>query len=305
MKKILLFSLLLILIPYLIICILVHDKEMKFIFTSNAMVRIKRVNSNQIDTVPLEEYVMGVLAGEVPISFNLEALKAQAVASRSYVMYQMIKNKNNDYDVVDTTLNQVYLDDEYLRSIWGNKYNEYKNKIKDAVSQTAYQYITYNGELAEALFFSTSSGYTENSEDVFVSAVPYLRSVASPYDEISPAFNVIYDYTYDVFCNALGINYTTDIKIEILSQTPNGKINSIKINEKIFSGSDVASLLGLKSSNFSISFLNNKVYITTKGFGHGVGMRQYGAEGMANLGFKYDEILKHYYTGVEIEKIKN
>jgi stage II sporulation protein D len=199
----------------------------------------------------------------------------------------------------------VYLDDEYLRSIWGNKYNEYKNKIKDAVSQTAYQYITYNGELAEALFFSTSSGYTENSEDVFVSAVPYLRSVASPYDEISPAFNVIYDYTYDVFCNALGINYTTDIKIEILSQTPNGKINSIKINEKIFSGSDVASLLGLKSSNFSISFLNNKVYITTKGFGHGVGMRQYGAEGMANLGFKYDEILKHYYTGVEIEKIKN
>ena len=305
MKKILLFSLLLILIPYAIISLLVRDKEIKFIFTSNAMVRVKRTDTNQIDTIPLEEYVMGVLAGEVPVSFNIEALKAQAVASRSYVMYQMIKNKNNDYDVVDTTLNQVYLDDEHLKQVWGNNYSEYKEKIKDAVSQTAYQYITYNGELAEALFFSTSSGYTENSEDVFISAVPYLRSVASPYDSISPAFNNVTDFTYDVFCNLLGINYTTDIKIEILSQTPSGRIQSIKINEKVFNGSDVASLLGLKSSNFNINFANNKIYITTKGFGHNVGMSQYGAEGMANLGFTYDEIIKHYYTGVEIKKIKN
>ena len=305
MKKILLFSLLLILIPYIIISLLVSDKEMKFIFTNNAMVRVKRTSTNQIDTIPLEEYVMGVLAGEVPISFNLEALKAQAVASRSYVMYQMIKNKDNDYDVVDTTLNQVYLDDNHLKQVWGNNYDEYKEKIKDAVSKTAYQYITYNGELAEALFFSTSSGYTENSEDVFISNVPYLRSVASPYDAISPAFNNVVDFTYDVFCNLLGIKYTTDINVNILSQTPNGRINSIKINEKTFSGSDVASLLGLKSSNFSITFADNKIYITTKGFGHGVGMSQYGAEGMAEQGFTYDQILKHYYTGVEIEKIKN
>ncbi len=305
MKKILLFSLLLIMIPYLIITLLVHDNEIKFIFTSNAMVRVKRTNSNQIDTVPLEEYVMGVLAGEVPVSFNMEALKAQAVASRSYVMYQMIKNKNNNYDVVDTTLNQVYLDDEILKQKWGNNYNEYINKIKDAVRQTAYQYITYNGELAEALFFSTSSGYTENSEDVFISAVPYLRSVESPYDSISPAFNNITDYTYDVFCNLLGLKYTNEFKIEILSQTPNGKINSIRINEKVFAGSDLVTLLGLKSSNFTINLSDGKIYITTKGYGHGVGMSQYGAEGMANLGFTYDQILKHYYTGVEIEKIKN
>jgi stage II sporulation protein D len=305
MKKILLFSLLLILIPYIIISILVHDKEMKFVFTSNAMVRVKRTSNNQIDTIPLEEYVMGVLAGEVPISFNIEALKAQAVASRSYVMYQMIKNKDNDYDVVDTTLNQVYLDDNYLKQIWGNNYDEYKNKIKDAIMKTAYQYITYNGELAEALFFSTSSGLTENSEDVFITSVPYLRSVESPYDAISPAFNNVVDLTYDVFCNLLGIKYTTDIKVEVLSKTPTGRINSIKINEKTFTGSDVASLLGLKSSNFSINNQDGKIYITTKGFGHGVGMSQYGAEGMANQGFTYDEILKHYYTGIEIEKIKN
>ena len=259
MKKILLFSLLLILIPYAIISLFVQDKEIKFVFTSNAMVRVLRTGNNQIDTIPLEEYVMGVLAGEVPVSFNLEALKAQAVASRSYVMYQMIRNKDNDYDVVDTTLNQVYLDDEYLKQKWGNYYNEYINKIKDAVSSTAYQYITYNGELAEALFFSTSSGMTDNSEDVFISSVPYLRSVDSPYDEISPAFNNVTDYTYDVFCDLLGIKYTTNISIDVISTTSTGRINLIKINEKIFSGTDVEYLLGLRSSNFKIDFYDGKI----------------------------------------------
>ena len=305
MKKILLFSLLLIIIPYLIINILIRDKEIKFVFTSNAVVRVKRTSTNQIDVVPLEEYVMGVLAGEVPVSFNMEALKAQAVASRSYVMYQMIRNKDNDYDVVDTTLNQVYLDDEILKQKWGNDYNDNINKIKDAVSSTAYQYITYDGELAEALFFSTSSGLTENSEDVFISFVPYLRSVESPYDSISPAFNNIEDYTYDIFCNLLGIKYQTNFDIQIIDKTLAGRVKKIKINEKIFDGSEVASLLGLKSSNFNIELADGKIYITTKGFGHGVGMSQYGAEGMANLGFTYDEILKHYYTGIKIEKIKN
>ena len=305
MKKILLFSLLLIIIPYIIISIFVKDKEMKFIFTSNAVVRVKRVNSNIIDVVPLEEYIIGVLAGEMPVSFNLEALKAQAVASRSYVMFQMIKNKSNDFDVVDTVSNQVYLDDNYLKQEWGNNYETNINKIKQAVLETAYQYITYNGELAEALFFSTSSGKTENSEDVFINAVPYLRSVESPYDNISPVFNYTVDYTYDVFCSMLGINYSTDIDVEVISTTSTGRVKEIRINEKVFSGSDVAALLGLKSSNFTIKNENGKIYIYTKGFGHGVGMSQYGAEGMANLGFTYDEILKYYYTGVEIEKIKN
>ena len=304
MKKILLFSLLLILIPYTIVSIFIRNDEMKFIFTSNTVVRIKREKTGVIDVVPLEDYVVHVLAGEVPVSFNLEALKAQAVASRSYVMYQIVKNKNNDYDVVDTVMNQVYLDDNYLRDTWKENYSSYMNKIKQAVMETAYQYITYNGELAEALFFSTSSGYTENSEDVFLSPVAYLRSVESPYDNISPVFNYSVDFTYDLFCSLLGIKYSTNLDIDVMDKSPAGRIKKIRINEKIFKGSDVASLLNLKSSNFSIEQNNNKIYINTKGFGHGVGMSQYGAEGMAEEGFKYDEILKHYYTGVEIEKIK-
>lgn len=304
MKKILLFSLLLILIPYTIVSIFICNDEMKFIFTSNTVVRIKREKTGAIDEVPLEDYVVHVLAGEMPVSFNLEALKAQAVASRSYVMYQIVKNKNKEYDVVDTIMNQVYLDDNYLKSVWNNDYSSNMNKIKKAVMETAYEYITYGGELAEALFFSTSSGYTENSEDVFVNPVEYLRSVESPYDNISPVFNYSVDFTYDVFCLLLGIKYSKNLDIEVIDKSKAGRIKKIRINEKIFKGSEVATLLNLKSSNFSIEQNDDKVYIKTKGFGHGVGMSQYGAEGMAEEGFKYDEILKHYYTGVEIEKIK-
>jgi len=304
MKKILLFSLLLILIPYIVVSIFICDDESKFIFTSNTMVRIKRTNTGNIDIVPLEDYVIHVIAGEMPVEFHIEALKAQAVASRSYVMYQITKSQNKDYDVVDTVLNQVYLDDYNLKEKWGNNYNEYMNKISEAVLSTSYEYITYNGELAEALFFSTSSGITENSEDVFITSVPYLRSVESPYDSISPAFNIVNDYDYALFCSLLNIKYDTNLNIEVLDKTRTGRVNKIRINEKVFSGSDIAYLLNLKSTNFEINQYNNKVYIKTSGYGHGVGMSQYGAEGMAEAGFTYDEILKHYYTGVEIEKIK-
>lgn len=305
MKKILLFSLLVILIPYVVVTVFIKNEEIQFIFSSNTMVRILRTNTNVVDVVPLEEYVIGVVAGEMPASFSLEALKAQAVASRSYVMYQMIKNKDKDYDVVDTVLNQVYIDSESLKEKWGDNYVTNINKIKLSVMDTAYEYLTYNSDIVEALFFSTSSGYTENSEEVFISEVPYLRSVVSQWDSISPVFNYSLDYTYDTFCSLLGINYTTELDIEILDQTSVHKIKKIRINEKVFTGSEVSSKLKLKSSNFTIEEIDDKVIVTSHGYGHGVGMSQYGAEGMAQAGFTYDEILKYYYTDVLIEKIKN
>ncbi len=305
MKKILLFSCLVILIPYIIISILFKNDKVEFIFTNNTTVRILRTATNEIDVVPLEEYIMGVVAGEMPISFELEALKAQAVASRSYVMYQMIHNKNDNYDVVDTVLNQVYLDDQSLKDKWGDKYGENIDKVQQAVSDTAYKYLTYDDEIVEAMFFSTSAGYTENSEDVFSASVPYLRSVESSWDNISPVFDVSMDYTYDIFCNLLGIPYSKNLNIEILEQTPHNKIKKIKINDKEFTGTEVTNLLSLKSGYFTIKEQDNKVYISTKGYGHGVGMSQYGAQGMALEGYTYDNILKHYYTGVEIKKIKN
>ena len=170
-KKILLFSFLIIVIPYIIVTIFIRDDEIKFNFSKNTTVRVYRTMLDRIDVVPLEEYVVGVIAGEMPVEFEFEALKAQAVASRSYVMVQIQRNINNDYDVVDTVMNQVYLDYNYLESVWKDKYAEKINKIKLAVFATMGEYISYNNNVAEALFFSTSPGVTENSEDIFSNIV--------------------------------------------------------------------------------------------------------------------------------------
>lgn len=304
MKNVLLFCLLFILIPTLILYFLVVDpKEQTFKFSKNTMVRVYRTESKVIETVPLEEYVMGVVAGEMPVSFKEEALKAQAVAARSYIMYKIKHNKKEDYDVVDTVLNQVYIDDDSLKKKWGTKYSVNKEKVEKAVQDTAYQYITYNGEIADALFFSTSSGYTENSQDVFASKVHYLQSVKSDWDKISPVFSEQTELTYTDFCKKLQITGCDSINVQILDKTQSGRVNKLRVNNKDFTGSQFVKLLSLRSTNFTIT-IDKTVIITTRGYGHGVGMSQYGAEGMARAGYTYDEIIKYYYTDVKIEKIK-
>ncbi len=304
MKKILLFCLLFIIIPVIIISYLITEaNEPDFTFSKNTMVRIYRSKTKKIEVVPLEEYVKGVVAGEMPASFKEEALKAQAVAARSYVMYKIERSTKNKYDVVDTVMNQVYMDDASLKKKWGKNYDINKAKIEKAVLDTAYQYITYQGKIAQAFFFSTSSGYTENSEDVFVSKVHYLKSVKSDWDKISPVFSEQEEFKISDFCKKLQIPVSNKVNIKITDKSKTGRVNKILINNKEFTGKEVVNLLGLRSVNFDVT-VADKVIITTKGYGHGVGMSQYGAEGMARAGYTYDAILKYYYTDVEIEKIK-
>ena len=295
MKKILFFILLIVLVPYIIVTIFIEDNEIKFIFKENMKVRVKHEDTGIIDVVPFEEYVTGVLAGEMPTSFHIEALKAQAVAARSYVMKKMEYNKDSDYDVVDTIMNQVYLSDDYLRSVWKESYNDKINKIKTAVIETKGEYVSYNGDVAEAFFFSTSVGATENSGEIFSKQLPYLVSVSSTWDEISPL--------YSTNKTILGLSYSDTLDIEKIDITSTGRVNKIKINGNIFTGGQMIDKLNLRSSFFEIIKDGENVVINTKGYGHGVGMSQYGAEGMARAGYTYDQILKYYYTGVEIKKI--
>jgi len=302
-KKVLLFSCLVILIPFIIVSIFIRDDEITFNFSENSVVRVYREESKIIDNVPLEEYVTGVLAGEMPIDFEIEALKAQAVAARSYVMIQMGRNINKEYDVVDSVTNQVYLDRSHLMTVWKESYTDNINKIKIAVLSTKGEYIAYDGKVAEALFFSTSSGVTENSEDVFSNKVDYLRSVDSHWDEISPAYSVINTYSLEEFYNSLNIEYKDKLEIKNIDQTKTGRIKSITLNDELFKGSEIMSKFNLRSTHFEIIQDGTKIIIKTKGYGHGVGMSQYGANGMAKEGYKYQDILKHYYTNIEIRKI--
>lgn len=301
MKKILLLTCIIIFIPYIIVNLFIKDEEIKFKYTSNMMVRVKQ--DDEIIKVPFEDYIVGVLAGEMPVSFELEALKAQAVAARSYVMKKMQANIDKEYDVVDTVMNQVYLDDEHLQEVWKDDYTNNINKIKQAVLETFNEYLEYDGKVVDAMFFSTSVGATENSEEVFTSKVPYLRSVESTWDSISPVYEVNYTFSLEDFYNKLNLSYSETLNIELLDTTSTGRVKKLKINGVTLEGNTVVSNLKLKSNHFTIKLDNNKIYITTKGYGHGVGMSQYGAQAMALEGYKYDEILKYYYQGVEIKKI--
>lgn len=301
-KKILLFSFTILIIPYLIVSIFISNDEIIFNYNSYYVVRVFRKKLNKVDRVPIEEYIVGVLSGEMPVNFELEALKAQAVASRSYVMYQIQKNKSKEYDVVDDVNNQVYLDISLQKEKWGDDYVINSNKIKEAVLDTAGEYLEYDGNIVEAMFFSTSSGMTENSEDVFSNVVPYLRSVSSNWDEISPVYSDCKKFSKSEFYNLINIDYKNDLQVIINKTSSTGRILEITINGHRFTGKEICAKLQLKSTFFSILEDGDDIIINTKGYGHGVGMSQYGAEGMAKDGYKYDEILKHYYSGVEIKK---
>lgn len=302
MKKLIIVTLLVIIIPFLFVNIFVKTDEIKFKYMTNNIIRVKDEKTGVITEIPFEEYIKGVVASEMPATFELEALKAQAVASRSYAMYQMTATKDKEYDVVNTTANQVYLTDEQLKENWKEKYSENINKIKKAIAETSGEYLTYNGEVANAMFFSTSVGATENSEEVFVTALPYLRSVDSVWDEASPKYTDTYTFTLEDFYQKLNLPFNQNLKVEIISKTSTGRIKTLKINGEEIQGRDFASKLNLRSNYFEIIQNENNITITTKGFGHGVGMSQYGANGMAKEGYKYDQILKHYYQNTEIKK---
>lgn len=301
MKKILFLVVLIVIVPFIVVNLFVKEEEIKFNYTNNLNVRVKR--DTGIVTVPLEDYVVGVLAGEMPIEFEMEALKAQAVAARSYVLKKMSYNKEKEYDVVDTIMNQVYLDNDYLKKTWGKDYVKKINKLKTAVIETNYQYVDYNGNIADTMFFSTSVGETENSEEVFSNKVPYLKSVSSTWDEISPVYKLNYQFKLNEFLNKLDLPYSNFVKLEVIDSTSTGRVKKIKINEKTFDGSVVVTKLKLKSNHFTIKQDGDTINIMTKGYGHGVGMSQYGAQGMALNGYSYEEILMHYYQGTSIKKI--
>lgn len=303
MKKVLLLTFAVVFIPFFIINFFIKTDDVKFIYTSNMSVRVKNIDTGNISSVPFEDYIVGVLAGEMPVSFEIEALKAQAVAARSYVMKQMVYNKDKDYDVVDTVMNQVYLSDEHLQAVWKDDYTEKINKIKTAVNETYNEYLEYDGEVAEALFFSTSVGYTENSEEVFSNKVPYLQSVSSTWDEISPVYQVNYNFSLDDFYKKLDLVYSSNINIEILDSTSTGRVKKLKINGVTYDGNTIVNKLKLKSNHFRITQNGSNIKIITKGYGHGVGMSQYGAQAMALEGYNYKEILSHYYKGTTIKKI--
>lgn len=305
MKKILIFTIIIILIPFFIIFINKNDEiinKLKYGIYSNKVVKVKIIEEDKIESIPLEEYVLGVVAGEMPASFNLEALKAQAVASRTYVLKHI--NSNNTYDVDDSTNYQVYINNDDMRKKWKDKYEENFKKIKLSVDETRGEVLLYDNKLIDAMFFSTSNGYTENSEDVFKNNLPYLKSVESKWDQNeSPVFSSTEQVTKEEFLFNLGFDKDDKIDITDIKRTNTGRLISMKVNGKTIESKTIRNAFNLKSTSFKINIKDNIVTFLVNGYGHGVGLSQYGSNGMANEGFNYKEILLHYYSNCEIKKI--
>ena len=308
MKKILFITIVIIFIPFMIVCFYKIDekKEIKLNYVSNTIIRVKRISTENIEFLPLEEYIVGVLAGEMPIYFEKEAFKAQAVAARSYALKRIEYNKDNDYDVVDSIINQVYLDNNYLKSAWGSDYTENINKLREVVNETSLEYLAYDGKVIDAMFFSTSNGYTETASMVFNVDLPYLQSVKSSWDEkTSSAFRSVTTIPIEDCYNKLDLEYSDSLDVKILKRSSTNRIVTLSINGKEFTGKSLYDKLGLRSLDFSLKKDGDKIIISTTGYGHGVGMSQYGALGMAQEGYGYKDILKYYYSGTEIKKMEN
>lgn len=260
---------------------------------------IKEENPN------MESYIIGVVAAEMPVSFEKEALKAQAVAARTYAYRQI----GNSLNIVPENIGQAYISVDEMKKRWGSSFQKNYEKVSSAVYETKNEIMVFNGEPILAAFHSTSGGVTESSENVWSEKLSYLQSVDSHEDENAPNFLFNSEFSESDFKERFkkqGCVFSSDLKndISILERSNAGYVKQIKIGGKVFKGSVVRQILSLRSTNFTISFSNSKIIFTTKGYGHGAGMSQYGAEFIAKEGKSYKEILTHYYYGVEFISIK-
>jgi len=302
-----------------------ENVENKSIVNYDSLPKITKVKvfitkENTIKEINLEDYVTGVVAAEMPATFGIEALKAQAVASRTYALAHVtllggIACKNGrGANLCDKTHCQVYRTKAEQIKTWNVKQSEsekYWSKIKNAVESTAGQVLTYNKNLVmEPYYFANSSGKTENSEDVFSNSIPYLRSVESPGEEKTKNFKSSKDFGYKELSRIINSNYNnakvTSVSIKkqitVIDRTQAGSVKNIKVGSITMTGGKFRTMLGLKSSNFKIKFNLSGIEVECSGYGHDVGMSQNGANAMSKKGKNYVLILAHYYQGTSISK---
>lgn len=271
-------------------------------------VKVMSANSDDITEMPLKEYLIGVVAEEMNASYHEEAIKAQVIASHTLLLY--IKNKNpeslNGADISgDSTTHQGFLTEEKQKEKWKDNYETNYNKIAKCVDEVIDYTLQYDGEYINAAFHSISNGKTENVSDVWGGNYPYLVSVASAGDKLSPAYQSEVTVTESDFKKALkekNISFTDNPEkwVKKITNTKTGMVKTVEVCNKTLTGRDIRSLFSLRSSTFTCKYKDGNFIFTVNGYGHGVGMSQYGANYMAQQGFTYEEILKHYYTGVEI-----
>ena len=333
MKKILLYILIFVLISFAIpVVFTIKDKNnvieknieienkaenkiVSYDYKNYNTIKLLHTKDNTVEEIPLDEYLYGVVSAEMPASFEIEALKAQAIVARTYTIYKIENNnkKHEDADICDNSACcQAWISKEDRLARWEEKSQEENwNKIVDAVDSTKGKIITYEGNVINAFFHSNSGGKTETTINVWGGdGYPYLQAVATAGEDAYSQYQSEVVLSKDEFIKKLkekyidfDIDFSKEDAIKVLEYTDSNRVKTIRIGNKELSGVEVRTIFGLKSANFKIDIENNEIRFEVLGYGHGVGMSQTGADSMAKQGSNAEEIIKHFYTGVEIVNI--
>lgn len=278
-------------------------------------IKLLHADTGEIEELPLDTYLLGVVSAEMPANFEQEALNAQALVARTYTIYSIVHSggKHGEADICDdSTCCQAWISKEDRMARWDEAERELNwRKIENAVNTTAGKIITYNGEVIDAFFHSNSGGATEAPVNVWGGTnYPYLQSVETAGEDAYSQYSSEMVLTKEELKNKIlakhsdfTIDYSQSDCIKILEYTESGRVKTIKIGNQNLSGVEVRTLLGLRSANFEVSIEGENIKFAVKGYGHGVGMSQTGADSMAKQGSNYEEIVKHFYTGVEITEM--
>lgn len=265
---------------------------------------IRLWDGTEILELPLEEYLAGVLLSEMPISFETEALKAQAVASRTFALRQMVGGKHEGYDICSqSSCCQAWTSCRALQEKLGSQWQSCWERAEEAAAATAGQVLTYEGGLIDAVYFSCSGGRTEEAVAVWGGDVPYLQSVDSPGEEQAARFSSEVTVNLEEFRQTLpeaSLDGNPSSWFGSCSRTKGGGVDELVIGGQIYSGTELRKRFRLNSTMFEISVTDHQIIFEVQGFGHRVGMSQYGANAMALAGSDYREILLHYYPDTEL-----
>lgn len=287
-------------------------REEKYNYKNFNIIRVLHIKNNQVEEMNLDDYLLGVVSAEMPASFEMQALNAQAVVARTYTIYSIINNKqkHENADICDNSkCCQAWISKEDRLSKWDeSSREEYWNKIQNAVMNTKGKIITYDGKPIDAFFHSNSGGTTETPVNVWGgSNYPYLQAVQTSGEDAYSQYSSEIVLSKEDFINRVKekhhnfeIDFNKEDCIKIIEMTNSNRVKKIKIGNLEVSGVEMRSLLGLKSANFTYKIDNNEISFKVIGYGHGVGMSQTGADSLAKQGYNYEQIIKHFYTGVEI-----
>ena len=277
-------------------------------------IKLLHISNNEIEEIPLDIYLYGVVASEMPASFEIEALKAQAVVARTYTIYKIMtgsKHQDVNADICDSSLCcQAWISKENRLARWEeNKREEYWNKVEEAVNSTIGNVILYDGQPINAFFHSNSGGSTETSENVWGGKYNYLQTVetsgedayTSYASEVTLSKDELIVKMRDKYSN-FEIDFSENDAIKILEKTESNRVKNIKFGNVVISGVEARSIFNLKSVKFEIEINEDSIKFTVLGYGHGVGLSQCGSDSLAKNGYNYIQIIKHYYKDVEIDE---